>query len=231
MLDKTARFVEIIHSRKIRRYQEYIRRIQEGLAVSCVIFKKFCRIFCKIFEEIKVGSENCPSSHELFTVLWTSFLVMKSRMTVDDLISNYQLLFSILDQVYTEMCSMKEGIVHHLNQKFVEDLLENDCTIIRALCTQFGGSVLDARHFSDHTFKKMEKTGIPSTWNFQEFRDLIMYVLLENVILKTKIILSGTFQKRHMRIIYCNVEVLMSGFSFQALRTFQKFSNPRTHTQ
>uniref|UniRef100_A0A8R1HRN3 Uncharacterized protein n=1 Tax=Caenorhabditis japonica TaxID=281687 RepID=A0A8R1HRN3_CAEJA len=117
VLDKTVRFIEIIHSRKIRRFLDYIRRIQESLAVSCIIFKKFVAVYCEIFTEIRTGTSNCPSSHELLTLLWTSFLVMKTRLPNDDLISNYQMMFSMLDHFYTEICSMKDGIVHHLNQK------------------------------------------------------------------------------------------------------------------
>ncbi|CAL2029655.1 unnamed protein product [Caenorhabditis brenneri] len=174
LIDKTVRFGEIIHSRKMRRFLEYFRRVQEGLAVSCVIFKKFCKIYRELFGQVKEGSDSCPSSYDLFTILWTSFLVMKSRLPTDDLVNNYQLLFSMLDHLYTDMCSMKDGIVHHLNQDFVQSLISTDTTIVRALCGKFGGCVLDTRHFQDHIYKKMEKTGIPSTWDFVEFSDLII---------------------------------------------------------
>ncbi|CAO4360816.1 unnamed protein product [Caenorhabditis nigoni] len=174
LIDKTTRFAEIIHSRKMRRYLEYIRRLQEGLAVTCVIFKKFCKVFNGIFEEVKESTHNCPSSYELFTILWTYFLVMKSRLPTDDLINNYQLLFSMIDHLYTEMSSLQDGIVYHLNQEFVGNLIDKDCTILRALCTNFGGSVLDTRHFYQHTYKKMDKTGLPTSWDFAEFRDEII---------------------------------------------------------
>ncbi|EFO84777.1 CRE-LIN-35 protein [Caenorhabditis remanei] len=176
LMDKTVRFADIIHSRKMRRYLDYLRRIQEGLAVSCVIFKKFCKVYNGIFEQLKEGTDSCPSSHELFTVIWTSFLVMKSRLQTDDLVNNYQLLFCMIDQIYTKMSLMEEGIIHHLNQKFVGSLIDNDSTILRALCTQFGGCILDTRHFYDHTYKKMKKTGVPESWDFLEDRDMIINV-------------------------------------------------------
>lgn len=101
---------------------------------------------------------------------------MKSRLPVDDLLSNYMLMFALIDDFYTQMCAQKDGVVHHLNQEFAASLLNNDCTILRALCFKFGGSVLDTRHFYNHVYKKMDKGGLPTIWNFVCYRETIMYV-------------------------------------------------------
>ncbi|CAI2306402.1 unnamed protein product [Caenorhabditis sp. 36 PRJEB53466] len=174
LLDKTYRFIEMIHSRKSRRFHDFFRRIQEGLAVTVILFKKFIKVYCSMFVEVKNATDQSPSSHELFTVLWTSFLIMRGRLPVDDLVSNYYMMFSMFDQFYTQMCSLQDGIVHHLNQNFVNNLIDTDSTIIRALCNQFGGGLLDARHFYDHTYKKLPKVGIPSTWDFKQSRKEII---------------------------------------------------------
>uniref|UniRef100_A0A914X0W0 Retinoblastoma-like protein 1 n=1 Tax=Plectus sambesii TaxID=2011161 RepID=A0A914X0W0_9BILA len=150
--EKLSKWVEMVNGP--RRLQEQVNRIQGSLAVSAVVFKKFLPIFRRVFafarEPKRKEVRKRVTTPIVFETIWMLFIALKKQFAGvgDDLLNCFHLLLCAVDLVYTDLRTSNK--LDFLNAEFVENMKEEEESVLETLCRVFEGVVLDAKHFRTH---------------------------------------------------------------------------------
>uniref|UniRef100_A0A1I7S1U3 DUF3452 domain-containing protein n=1 Tax=Bursaphelenchus xylophilus TaxID=6326 RepID=A0A1I7S1U3_BURXY len=144
--NKLSRWLDMISAS--RRLQDHAARVEASLSVSTVIYKKYLRIFRAVFRIHPVTKTSNPitsvTTAELFEFIWIALVALKKCLPagMEDLMSSYHLLISLVEICFSELRQAESPI---LNPEFVK-LMNPDDSPLDFMCRQFEGVELDAKH-------------------------------------------------------------------------------------
>ncbi|CAJ0946269.1 unnamed protein product, partial [Mesorhabditis belari] len=160
--DRLSRISDIFNQATSSRLLNQCRRIQNTLAISAVIYKKYLPIFRYVFSRPTPDMDLPAAPQQIFRLIWYLFINVKRQLSAaanEDLLVCFHVLLCCVDLVVRDLDAHEHQST--LTQEFLNETKGGGELLLSTLCNRFEGAALDAKHFKMHWFEKTILEKIP----------------------------------------------------------------------
>uniref|UniRef100_A0A915D7P7 Retinoblastoma-associated protein N-terminal domain-containing protein n=1 Tax=Ditylenchus dipsaci TaxID=166011 RepID=A0A915D7P7_9BILA len=155
-LEKLNRWAEMTLAKP--KMLEHISLLEDDLALSTFVYKKFLKIFRYIFKNPTISSPTKSQGSsmldvcQIFKLTWITFLSLKNMLAIAeaDLLDGLNLLFCVLESMLTDIRDLK--ITELMISPVFVASVEDSVTPLASICKFFEMPLLDAKHFQQYRF-------------------------------------------------------------------------------